>query len=171
MIATMILVLLAGVVAGGLLWFGLSSLRQPRVAKGEETALEKLVADRFRNFLAFTLIGAFLGMLPMLLFKEMPEGNKEVIVYIIGQVSGMATTALAFYFAQSKGQEALDAKRTENTGKMAEAITKVAEATGVPDHGRAAGKAADQVAGAAEEKAAEINAEHDPTGNYEEGKP
>lgn len=88
--------------------------------------------DWFRNLLAFFLISAFIGVLPMLIFKTIPTDNKEVIVYIIGQLSGMATTALAFYFTQKAGQEALDNKRAETTSKMADAVVAAANAPSPP---------------------------------------
>lgn len=79
--------------------------------------------DLFRNWLAFFLISAFVGTLPALILFSMPSDNKEVIVYIIGQLSGMATMVLGFYFTQKANQDKLDAERAANTGKMADAIT------------------------------------------------
>lgn len=87
-------------------------------------------ADRFRNLLAFALIGAFIGMIPLLVFKSIPEANNQIIVYMVGQLSGMATTALGFYFVVKAGQARLDQVRAETTGKMAEAV--VAAAAGTP---------------------------------------
>lgn len=84
--------------------------------------------DGFRNWLAFCLIAAFIAVLPLLVFKTIPGDNKEIIVYMIGQLSGMATTAIGFYFVNKAGQDALDAKRTENTGKMADAVVAAAAA-------------------------------------------
>lgn len=109
--------------------------------------------DRFRNALAFMLIGAFVGVIPFLIFKTIPSGNKETVVYIIGQLSGMATTALAFYFTNKVGADALDAKRAETTGKAFEAVT-AAAAAGSPTG--SASRAADEVASAAQDKANEI---------------
>lgn len=88
-----------------------------------------LDADRFRNLLAFLLIGAFIAVLPLLVFKTIPTDNREVIVYMIGQLSGMATTALGFYFVTKAGQDALDTKRSETTGKLADAVVAAANAT------------------------------------------
>lgn len=82
--------------------------------------------DKFRNLLAFLLIGAFIAVLPLLVYKNIPTDNKEIITYMLGQLSGMATTALGFYFVVKAGQEALDVKRSETTGKMADAITAAA---------------------------------------------
>lgn len=87
--------------------------------------------ERFRNFLAFFLISAFVSTLPLLVFKTIPESNKDIIVYIIGQISGMALTALGFYFVNKFGADAVDAKRTENTGAAFRAIEATANATPV----------------------------------------
>lgn len=94
----------------------------------ERTAIDEI--ERVRNLLAFFLVGAFVGVIPFLLFKSISAENKEILVYMIGQLSGMATTALGFYFVNKVGQDALDAKRTENTGKMAEAVTTALKTAG-----------------------------------------
>jgi hypothetical protein len=110
--------------------------------------------DRFRNFLAFFLISAFVSVLPLLIFKDIPKENKEIIVYIIGQLSGMATTALGLYFVQKQGAEALDAKRAETTKSAFEAVTATAQASTAASGD--ATKAADAVADAAAKKADDI---------------
>lgn len=89
--------------------------------------------EGFRNWLAFFLIAAFIAVLPLLVFKTIPGDNKEIIVYMIGQLSGMATTAIGFYFVNKAGQDALDAKRAENTGKMADAVVAAANSTPAAD--------------------------------------
>lgn len=86
-------------------------------------------ADRFRNLLAFLLIGAFVFALPALMLKSIPEGNKDIVTYMVGQLSGMALTALGFYFVNKAGQDALDNKRADNTGK---ALDLAASGSGVP---------------------------------------
>lgn len=116
------------------------------------TPIEQI--ERMRNLLAFLLVGAFIGVLPLFAFKSIPESNKDVIVYMVGQLSGMALTALGFYFVNKVGQDALDATRAENTGKMAEAVTSALK-TG----GDSAAHAADKVADAAVDKADEIKGE------------
>jgi hypothetical protein len=112
--------------------------------------------DRFRNALAFALIIAFIAMVPMFLFKPLPTENKEIIVYMVGQLSGMATTALGFYFVTKAGQDALDTKRADNTGKLADAVVAAANATPGND---GAVKAADEVADAAVDRADQIKGE------------
>ena len=88
--------------------------------------------ETVRNTLAMLLVMAFIATIPMFLFVVIPDTNKEVITYMVGQLSGMALTALGFYFVNKVGQDALDAKRTENTKAALEAITATANATGGP---------------------------------------
>lgn len=119
--------------------------------------LADATTERFRNWLALCLIVAFVAILPLLVWKTIPDTNKEIIVYMIGQLSGMATTAIGFYFVSKAGQDALDSKRAENTGKLADAV--VAAAQAVPpaaDPGKAAAQAAGEVADAATDRADEI---------------
>lgn len=86
----------------------------------------------FRNWLAFFLVAAFVAVLPLLIFKNIPADNKEIIVYMLGQLSGMATMALGFYYLNKAGQDAADAKRADNTGEAFKAITAAANATSGP---------------------------------------
>lgn len=88
--------------------------------------------ESVRNALAMLLVMAFIATIPMFLFIVIPDANKEVITYMVGQLSGMALTALGFYFVNKVGQDALDAKRTDNTAKALDAITATANATGGP---------------------------------------
>lgn len=110
-------------------------------------------AEHMRNLLSFLLVGAFISVLPVFTFKAVPSENRDIINYMVGQLSGMATMALGFYFTNKVGQDAMDAKRTENTGKLAEAVT-TALKSGEGKDGASA--AADEVAGAATDKADEI---------------
>lgn len=82
--------------------------------------------DRTRNQIAFFLVGAFVGALVVFTFRGIPADNKDIITYMVGQLSGMATMALGYYFVNKIGQDQLDATRAESTGKMADAITSVA---------------------------------------------
>lgn len=89
-------------------------------------AIEQI--EWMRNLLAFILVGSFVSFVGVLLWKEIPEKNEQLLSYMLGQISGMALMALGFYFVNKVGQDALDAKRTENTGKALEAITQTAKA-------------------------------------------
>jgi hypothetical protein len=117
----------------------------------DRSAIEQI--EWMRNLLSFSLVGSFIWCIPLFAFKAIPTDNKDIIVYMVGQLSGMALTALGFYFVNKVGQDALDAKRTENTTKALEAIKATAQATGTSE---AAADAAEQTAEAAVDKAAEI---------------
>ena len=118
----------------------------------QRDAIEQI--EWMRNLLAFLLVGAFVSCLAVLLFLPIAKDNEQVITYMIGQLSGMALTALGFYFVNKVGSDALDAKRADNTAKMADAV--VAAATGVAPNAEVptdAQAAADQVAEAAVKEA------------------
>lgn len=120
------------------------------------TAVDQI--EFMRNVLAFLLVGAFVSVLPVLTFKIIPDANKDIVTYMVGQLSGMATTVLGFYFISKVGQDALDAKRSDNTGKAFETL-KVAIDKSTPANG-AVEEAADETAQAAADKAAEIKGEN-----------
>lgn len=111
--------------------------------------------ERMRNLLAFLLVGAFIVCLPALFIKAIPDANKDIVTYMVGQLSGMALTVIGFYFINKVGQDAVDAKRVETTGKMAEAVIAAANAGSTTTAADGAGK----VAEAAIDKAAEIRKE------------
>jgi hypothetical protein len=107
---------------------------------------EHIQTDQMRNRIAIFLIGAFVGALIALTFKEMPEKNKDILIYMVGQLSGMAGTVLTFYFTNKVGQDAIDAKRIETTGKLVDAVVAGNETTKTAAEGarRAAGAASDE---------------------------
>lgn len=122
-------------------------------ARKDRNAVEQI--EWMRNLLAFLLVGAFVAMIGGLMVKAIPTGNEDVITYMLGQLSGMALTALGFYFVNKAGQDALDSARTENTGRALDAITATAQSN-TPSAPPDAAAAADQVAGAAEDEADKI---------------
>ena len=82
-----------------------------------------------RNLLAFVLVGAFVGCMVVFTFVSLPATNKDIITYMVGQLSGMALTALGFYFVNKVGQDAIDAAKTENSAKAFDAIKATAQAS------------------------------------------
>lgn len=62
-------------------------------------------SDYMRGTLAMLLMTAFCAMLVALFLAQIPESNKETLTYAAGQLSGMVTTALAFYFSTTQGSE------------------------------------------------------------------
>lgn len=96
--------------------------------RGPSLTAQQLV-DNTRTKLAYMLVGAFVFFIPMFIFKMIPAENKDIITYMVGQLSGMALLALGLYFTNKAGQEALDAQNTDNNGKFADAIKEQAIAT------------------------------------------
>ncbi len=84
--------------------------------------------DKQRIWLAIALIAAFIGSLLFLLLRTIPLDNKDIIVYMLGQLSGMVSLALGAYFVNKIGQDAQDAKKSDNTGKLADAVVAAAAA-------------------------------------------
>lgn len=104
----------------------LAKLLAPRPRSVDRTAAEQL--EFMRNLLAFLLVAAFISVLPVLTFKAIPKENEQILTYMLGQLSGMATMALGFYFVNKAGQDAVDAAKTDNTGKLADLATRALEA-------------------------------------------
>ncbi|AYJ87680.1 hypothetical protein D3Y57_19300 [Sphingomonas paeninsulae] len=111
--------------------------------------------DWFKNLLAMFLVSAFTAVIPLLIFKDIPTSNRDIITYMVGQLSGMALMALGFYFTQKAGQDVLDTKRADNTTTALNAITAVANAGSTPAPADAI-EAAQDVADTAQSKANEI---------------
>lgn len=119
--------------------------------------------DRVRNLISFVLVGSFVGALIDFTLFAVPPSNKDIITYMVGQLSGMALMALGFYFTNKVGQDAVDAKRAETTGKLADAMTAVTNASTSPAPKDAA-DAAGVVADAAVDAADKIQGGADPQG-------
>lgn len=61
--------------------------------------------DWFRAGLALVLVLSFQLALAALFRFQVPQSNRDMVIYMLGQLSGMVTTALAFYFATSKSSQ------------------------------------------------------------------
>lgn len=44
-------------------------------------------------------------MVATLLFRELPEGNREIIIHMIGILEGAAIGLINYYFGSSKGSQ------------------------------------------------------------------
>lgn len=103
------------------------------MTRKNRSAIEQI--EWMRNLLAFVLVGSFVAFAGVLLWKSIPEKNEQLLSYMLGQVSGMALMALGFYFVNKVGQDALDASRSENTGRAFDAIKEAARAGSGGDSG------------------------------------
>lgn len=120
------LYIVASAFAGGVIGAVLAWMLSPRVRRSVQRSPAERV-EFMRNLLAFLLVAAFVSCFPVLTFKAIPSENKDLITYMLGQLSGMATMALGFYFVNKAGQDTLDEKRADNTKAMAEAMTETAK--------------------------------------------
>jgi uncharacterized membrane protein len=116
-----VLIILIAVIIGGVAGMLLTRLVLPTTSRVRTPAEQ---TELMRNLLAFLLVVAFISVLPVLTFKAIPEANEQIITYMVGQLSGMALTALGFYFVNKAGQDAADAKKTDNTALLAGAVNR-----------------------------------------------
>jgi hypothetical protein len=84
-----------------------------------------------RDAIGIALIASFVGALAILFWKEIPRTNEQLIVYMLGQLSGFVSGIVAYHYVTKAGEKELDAARVDNTSKALDAIKAAAEA-GVP---------------------------------------
>lgn len=66
----------------------------------------KLVrSDIMRGTLAMVLVLAFQAAMSALFWKSIPSSNEQLLTYMLGQLSGMVTMALAYYFATTQSSQ------------------------------------------------------------------
>jgi hypothetical protein len=80
----------------------------------------------FRDVLGAVLVGAFIAVLGTLFFVPIPTTNEQLIVYMLGQLSGFVAGVVALHYVTKAGDKELDQARAENTGKAFEAIAAAA---------------------------------------------
>jgi hypothetical protein len=108
------------------------------------------------NVIGCALVSGFLGALAALFVIPIPADNKELIIYMLGQLSGFAGGIVAYHYTSKAGEKELDAKRVENTGKLTDLVGAALNAKPNEETGTSPEQAADQVAGAAADEAESI---------------
>lgn len=91
-----------------------------------------------KNWIGGSLIVGFLGALGLLFWHPIPGQNEQLIIYMLGQLSGFVSGVIASYFVLAAGARELEAKRVENTAKMLDTIGAATASTpnrpaGTPD--------------------------------------
>lgn len=99
-----------------------------------------------RDFLGVGLVSGFMVSLFVLFWKAIPNENEQLIVYMLGQLSGFVAGVVSYHYVMNKTNE----KATENTARAFEAITATAQATSATEP---AADAAQDVADAAQSEA------------------
>lgn len=64
-----------------------------------------ITKTKVRLIVGTIVAGTFSGLLVALIFKEMPQGNTDVLNVLIGFLGGAFTTMVAFYFGDSEGKD------------------------------------------------------------------
>ena len=57
-------------------------------------------SDAIAAILAGILISAFIGAIIMLSWREIPKTNEQLLTYMLGQLSGFVSAAVAMYFVR-----------------------------------------------------------------------
>lgn len=86
----------------------------------------------FRDVLGAVLVGAFIGVLGLLFYKAIPQQNEQLIVYMLGQLSGFVAGVVALHYVQKAGDREAEKLRAENTGKAFDALAAATHAP-IPD--------------------------------------
>ncbi len=86
--------------------------------------------DKVRALLAFFLVGSFVGMVPLFIFWGMPQTSKEIVTYMMGQLSGMALMLLGNYSTKPAGEDKLNEQRADNTKEAFRTIQSAQTNTG-----------------------------------------
>lgn len=82
--------------------------------------------SHFRNVVTGFIVGSFVGAIVMLFNYRFPTENRELLTYMLGQLSGFAGACIAFYFSTTLGGEhksELLARQTEQpTGQPGDPV-------------------------------------------------
>lgn len=89
-----------------------------------------------KDAIGIALIGAFIGVLFILFWHEIPAKNEQLIVYMLGQLSGFVGGVISSHYVNKAGDDRLAQERQETsrvqaeaTGKLADAVSAAAAAT------------------------------------------
>jgi hypothetical protein len=89
-------------------------------------------ARLFANVIGAALITGFLGALAALFVVPIPEANRDLVTYMLGQLSGFAGGIIAYHYASKAGDtraQDLDAARSVNLGKTVDLAREALAAT------------------------------------------
>lgn len=65
--------------------------------------IEKLLKTDWLLFVTgFTVMGVFLVIVNALIYLQIPEANKEILIHVLGIVEGAVMTVVGYYFGSSK---------------------------------------------------------------------
>lgn len=100
--------------------------------RAERRAARPKPENRFRDVLGGVLVAAFIAVIAGLFWRVIPKDNEQLIVYMLGQLSGFVSAVVALHYVTKAGEKEQEAMRTQNTGKALDAIKAAAESTPRP---------------------------------------
>jgi hypothetical protein len=62
-----------------------------------EAEKPKASMNWFLAILTWFLVSGFMSVIVALFLRHVPEGNREILVYMVGQLSGFASAAVAYW--------------------------------------------------------------------------
>jgi hypothetical protein len=76
------------------------------------------VKDRTPKILAYLVTAGFFGMLAAMLFKIIPDENRDILNIMLGALSSTFTAVVSYYYGSTRGSEAKSAllAQTPSTG-------------------------------------------------------
>lgn len=86
-------------------------------------------ARLFANVIGGSLIAGFLGAMAALFVVPIPEANRDLVTYMLGQLSGFAGGIIAYHYASKAGERDLDHQRADNTTKALDMAREAIAAT------------------------------------------
>ena len=73
------------------------------VEVGETSADDVSKPSRFlRGFVTVAVVGGMLGIALALMFHDMPEGGREPLLQLVGNLTGIAGSIATFYYATNR---------------------------------------------------------------------
>src|SRR5690349_18479065 len=100
----------------------------------------------FRDVLGAVLVAGFMAVIGGLFWRVIPKENEQLIVYMLGQLSGFVSAVVALHYVRQAGDQEAEILRAENTGKAFDAIAATAHpGDGLNDPERPAGTETDPV--------------------------
>lgn len=79
-----------------------------------------------RSWIAVAIIIGFIAAGGVLFYRGIPPNNEQLLTYMLGQLSGLATAIVSFHFGSSRGSEEKSAAIraiAENAGSTTEETT------------------------------------------------
>lgn len=61
--------------------------------------------DWMKTFVGIVIITVFSSVVLYIMKYEIPEGNREIAHFMLGEVSGVALAIATYYFGSSKGSQ------------------------------------------------------------------